>query len=1112
MTLHPVPAPRLTLRVLGAPRLEHLGQPVRFARRKTLALLIYLAVTRQPHSREVLLGLLWPERDQAHAAANLRHSLWEISQVLGVDWARLERDSVALDPDLKCWTDVGEFRRPLASAHATQLESADLAELTKTVELYQDDFLAGFMVRDAPAFDEWRFFQAEELRQRLALALRTLSRRRGERGEFETALDLARRWLALDPLNEAAHRQLMTLYERAGHTAAALRQYQDCVRGLQAELATAPQPETTRLYEQIRQGRAVDSTAGLPEAAPTPHNLPPQLSPLIGRQTELAELAALLARPECRLVTITGPGGVGKTRLALQVAEGQLPAFPQGVYVVSLAPLTSPEFLASAIAEALGFRFFSAAGLREGEQPGQTQQLANFLSNRHILLVLDNFEHLIVAVDLLADLLRAAPRLKIVVTSIERLNLREEWTLALLGLPVVDTPAALALSHATQLFVQAARKVQVGFEPSEADRSAIHRIGQLVEGLPLCLELAAAWITTLTCAEIAKEIERNLDFLTSTLRNTPGRHRSLRAVFDYAWRLLAEPDQAAFQQLAAFNGGFSREAALAVAGADLPQLARLANKSLLYRSVEGRYELHRTLRRYAAEKLAATAREEASTLARHAAYYANFLRARQAALRGHGQKQATEQIGQELENILAGWRWALDHASGDLHPYLDGLFWFFEIRGRFQDAEEIFRQAGEAWQRRGQQEADAQIILGKLLAWHGWFCNRMGRIDQAHRRLRQSVTVLRGLGPAAQPTLVLVNTLSLFADAVADPAEAEQMAAESLAHSRQRNEPSGIALLLPYYRRRALERGDLDGTKRLHLEALQIHQDVGDDWGVASTLNALGELHHYSGEFAEAERHHRASLEIARDLNDRWVIAMCLDYLGYLAREMGRFAEARTQHEASLALSREIGDQLGVAGSLDNLGLVAMDTGQPAEALDLFQQALALRRDAGQMGAIAFSLEHLAAAWLALGNLPEAEQCAQESVALFKQTPGWALTARATNRLGDLRRAQGNLPEAEAHYRQALRSAMQNHSVLVMLESLAGLAAAYAARKGTTDSPTKVRAVELAAFVSQHPAADYTTRTAAARLLEQLPAANSLVLTGAPRTLVQVVADALVEV
>jgi DNA-binding SARP family transcriptional activator/predicted ATPase len=650
---------RLSFKLLGKPQISLQGQAVTgFISSKAQALLVYLAVTGRPHSRESLAGLLWGDMSEAQASKNLRNVLSNLRSLVGAHLL-ITREEAALNRQSDYWLDVAEFTSTLSD----DLTQKDLAMLHNAVELYQGDFLEGFFVSEALAFEEWVAGRRSLLQGLMVQALHLLVVKHLEREEYAAGIDYANRLLAIEPWREETHRHLMILLARSGQRSAALAQYQLCRTALLDELGVEPLPETTALYTRIRSA-----------AAPPPHNLPPQPTPFVGRTAELAEIARFFNKPQAQLLTLVGIGGIGKTRLALQAAARFVDPnrsveqpFSDGVYITPLAGLGPSEPpggqlpLVTAIAEALHFTF-------QGPVPQQAQLLSH-LREKRMLLILDNFEYLASEAGQLANILRLAPGVKLLVTSRVRLNLQEEWLMEINGLPIPPTlaePFDTAMTYgAVQLFVQQAQRVQVGFALTADDITSVIHICQLVEGVPLGIEIAASWVRVLACREIAAEIEHSLDFLTTSLQNVPERHRSLRAVFDYSWNLLTPAEQKMFRQLAVFRRGFRREAAAHIVGASLPILAELVDKSLLHRAAAGRYEIHDLLRLYVEEKLRANAAEYEQVNNAHCRYYAELLVAHQDELKGEDLPRALSVLGQERENVRAAWNWAVSQRRAE---------------------------------------------------------------------------------------------------------------------------------------------------------------------------------------------------------------------------------------------------------------------------------------------------------------------------------------------------------------------------------------------------------------------------------------------------------------
>jgi len=643
---------------------------------------------------------------------------------------------------------------------------------------------------------------------------------------------------------------------------------------------------------------------------PSPINLPFQTTPFIGREAELAALGKMLAEPQCRLLTITGLGGIGKTRLAIELASNQQALFPGGVYYVSLVSLNSPEFIIPAIAEVLKLSFSGAGNPQE--------QLLKHLAvqaRQALLLVLDNLEHLLVTSSiqdendetalLLTKLLVSLPNLKILATSRERSNLREEWIFELHGLPVPtnDPTSRLEDYSAVALFLQCARQLKVDFELVPAERPLLARICQLVEGMPLAIELATAGVGMLSLEEIAEEIASNLDFLTSRMRNIPERHRSLRAVFAHSWNLLSTEERHALCRLAVFRGGFQRQAAEEVAGASLPNLMSLFSKSLLMRRENGRYDLHALIRQCALEKLHDNGYLE-ETSHRHLAYFVSMVHGAHQGLRSARLADWLRRIEQEHDNIRAALEWSFSPTASS-ERVEEGLCLLISI-DRFWAARGHVRE-GINWVERGLKAGDiAPLPLAKALRFAGWLHLQGGDDQTAIVLLQESVTIGRQLNDA----ICQANALDTLADAAwlsGDFAKAKDYYAESLELYRTGGDPQSIGLSLASAGRLYVDYGDCQEAESLLAEGLALLQSVSDLRGIAWCFNALGRSALIQGEVNLAAERFRQSLRLNLDLGYMPDLTECLHELAVVEAIAGDEIRATILRAAATALQTRFG-------------------------------------------------------------------------------------------------------------------------------------------------------------------------------------------------------------
>lgn len=957
----------LKLALLGPPQITVGGKAVIVESRKALALLFYLAITRQRQSRDMLATLLWPEQDQSRARASLRQALWLLRNGGLEPWLVVDQDALALEEAY--WCDLHNFQ---AAIRARQLDEA--------LALYRDDLLAGFSLRDCPEFDQWHFLQADEVRRQLASGLEQAVLRCREQGDFEQGLDYARRWLRLDPLHEPVHRQLMELYAYAGQHAAALRQYEECVRLLEEELGVSPEDETIALYQAIKARQLTPpvqkapSVERLPPAgqAPPPyHNLPLHLTTFVGREAESDELAKLIADPECRLVSIVGPGGIGKTRLAVQVArrftdttaEGGQPALQhphtvppaepaesslfEGVLFVPLNTVESTNGIITAIAEAGGIVFYSNESTR--------QQLLEYLHERQMLLLLDNFEHLLASTDLIVDLLTHAPKIKILVTSREALNLQGEWLWTLGGLDVPEENVSeehLWDYSAVRMFVQSARRTLATFSLAE-DYPHVVRICRLVGGMPLAIELAAAWLRVMPCAQIAEEITRNAGFLTTRLRDVPERHRSIHAIFEHSWRMLSPSEQETFQQLSIFRGAFDYRAAAQVAEASWLDLAALRDKSLLSVNSGGRYTLHELLRQFAESKLAESPAKKEALLDRFCVYFSNFMYQRERALIGPEQLQAAADIALELDNIRTAWQWALQQGRlEDIHRSASALYFFCQLQSRFlegakslQDAQQCLDALPPGHQR--------DLALAQILCHQGWLCIRLGDFAKAAMVLQRSRDLCVQLG--VQPHTLIYG----------DPAV-----------------PLAIVRHV---------QGDFPGALALATEALQREETHNPTPNVPFVHYALTTINLALGNYEEADRHISAASESARAVGNRWFLPYILNESGKVARALGDYAKAKALFQESYEIKREFDDPEGMAVALNHLGEIAHLQSDYERAQHFYTRAYEIYSEINDQGGLAASSRGLAVVASAKADLPAAKRWFQQSLKVAMKIRFWTL-------------------------------------------------------------------------------------------------------------------------
>jgi predicted ATPase/DNA-binding SARP family transcriptional activator/Tfp pilus assembly protein PilF len=1049
----------LSISLLGALRISRDGELLTNFADKAQALLAYLAVeSDQPHRRDTLAGLLWPDQPQKRARQSLRQALSDLRKAIGdcgeAPFLLVSGETIQFNPNCDHWLDVTAFA-DLAKACEThrhrRLETClpCIRRMERMVELYRAPFLKQFFLADSDSFEEWAMLKRDWLQRETTDALALLADYCERRGEYKRAQQIAQRQVQMDPWREEAHRQLMRLLALTGRRSAALAQYEACRRALADELGVEPTVETQALYQTILAEKPTgEGTTGTPAV----YNLPSIGTAFVGREKELAEIADLLSNPDCRLVTVFGPGGIGKTRLALQAAADHLGTFSDGIAFVSLAPVETAAHVAPTVAAALGLSF------HEGQDP--EEQLLGYLRRKELLLVLDNLEHILECADFLSAILQHTPGVVLLVTSRERLNVHEEWVYEIAGLTYPeDAIADVADGYsALDLFRQRAGQVDRHFVLSEVEMPHVARICQLVEGMPLGIELAASWAGVQSCEEIAREIASSLDTLATRLRNVPERHRSLWATFEHSFQLLQEEEGQAFAHLSVFRGGFTPEAAAQVAGASPAILAALQDKSLIRRAAPDRYDLHEMLRQYAGGKLQDDPQAYEEARLRHARYFATFLAQREDQLQGEGHKQALEEIAPEVENARQAWQTAVAQGwAGEAAQSLDGLYHFYAIRGWAKEGVALFAPAIDRWREKPGQEA----LFGRALARQGACYRRLGQHDLARDSLERSLGIFERLQVPGERAFCLV-ALAEIAWKLGQREEALDLAQKGLELARDCQDPHGEARALFILGGVRFRLGQIDQAKAFFEEGLAVSRAHGDRRMAMTILNALGDLACHPGDYAEAQAAFEACLALSREIGDQFNAAQHLNNLGTVMHHLERYEEARRYYQESLDICRRIGDASGQAIALSNLGEVAQILGVPEQARAYYQEALAIGRDI------------------------------QEN---------WTVLVSLSN-LGETACALEDWPSARAYLSEALAVALKTQILLLLPRVLVNVALFFAGQ-GQGD-----RAAALLGPVIRHPSTEQDIEEKAQRLLDEL---NLAPPEGEPRPLEEVAAEVLAE-
>ena len=898
--------------------------------------------------------------------------------------------------------DAGRFRRLVAEARQAAPAERGLALLEEALGLWRGPALAefaaeGFAREEIARLEEERL-RAVEMKVEAELALGRPAQLVGE----------LKALVAANPLRERLRGQLMLALYRSGRQGEALRAFQEGRSVLVDELGVDPGPELQELHQQI----LLQAASLIPEAgAAPPGNLPAPLTSFVGRHAELAAGRKLLARS--RLVTLTGPGGCGKTRLALELARSLRESVPDGVWLVELAAASDPAGVPQALAATLGLGEGTSLGVGGESSRPLADKLVDYLRGRELLVVLDNCEHLIEACAQVAErVLQSAPRVRFLATSRERLGVGGEALLPVppLGVPGAQelTPEQVARSDAVQLFVERATAVRPAFVLDASTAPAVSGICRRLDGIPLALELAAARVRILPPLQIAARLNDRFSLLTSGSRGTLPRHQTLRAAIDWSHGLLAGPERDLFGQLSVFAGGFTLEAAEEVCrtgggGPDgvLESLSRLVDQSLVVSEDRGhaRFRMLETIHRYARERLAESGTAE-EFQRRHAESFLRLAEQAEPMIRGPQQATWLRRLQADHDNLSAAIDWALRRDPEVAVRLTSALAYFWligrrrsEIRQRLAEAAEVARGASPA-------------SRARALVWAAQLANVEARPDQAAAQAREAYELLKGAGDAwwvAMCEAILGLTVGFSGDI--GPA------------------------------------GDLLAASRARFEAL------GDTWGAALASMFLGYAATFAARHERAATLARESLDGFRAAGDQWGQTMALELLGLLARHRGAFDDAVTAYEEALGVVRDLGLRDEVPFLLADLGDLQVHLGNFETAAILHKEALDLAQDLGARDAVALARNGLGVSARRQEDYGRAAELHRQALSFYREAGLAAEMARTLAFLGYVEELRGDLDAAEACHRESLRITLGLADAAPLAVALDGLACAAAARR-----------------------------------------------------------------
>ena len=961
-----------------------------FSTDKVRALFAYLVVEHdRPHYRQQLSTLLWPDQPDSRSRHNLRQALSNLKQTLpNLNSLKVTPKTILFQTQESIQIDVAAFSVLAKTCQHHRHESINtclpcLQCQQKMLNLYRGEFLAHFPAISAEPFEEWLVITREAFHQLAIQSLNSLMNFHQYRGEFDQALSYSKQLTHFAPWNEEGYRKSMYYLAQQGKRSESLKEYNRCKEALNKEFGIPPTDGTQNLAEKIM-GNTLEQYCPSPKPGLS-------LPSFIGRKQELAEIAERLANPDCRLLTLSGAGGSGKTRLALQSAEQHAGIFRDGIFFI---PLVNVNNIAEAVQQ-IG----NVLNLQVEKNP--LKQICEHLHEKQLLLILDNFEHIISNCEVLSEIIQATTKVKILITSRERLCLHEEWVYTVEGLTYKtdDDEPEKSENDAILLFTLRAKQTIHNFQINDTNRNNILRICELVEGFPLGIELAASTVAHQPCKNIADTLENNLKALNSQIRNIPERHRNLQAAFDYSWKLLPKIEQQALSKLSIFIGPFSTAAAGIVTGTSNEILTGLVKRSLLKLSNDGLYGFHDVIHQFAREKC----ENPEPLFMKHARYYTEFIEQ----IENISSPEGVSSLQSHRTDILAAWKWIINNQVEIdlLTKLLPGILTIFTRIGPLSEGKILFTQTIQQLETIAKQNE----LIDQLAISIGQIDFELCEFDDVLENMQSIAEQSPFVHQHAQAKYILGQVYSTKGETET----ANKVLLQALTYSEDQNDLHLKMNILIELGRVSIRASAYELSMFYNQQALDLSQQINDLYGQASALTSIGTVYFYTGKLQQARNLSEQALVLYQKLKDRRNESRVCNNLSNIIAEMGDLSLSMVYSRKALEILSTMGNDQRKAFVLHNLGATYWELGDYYKAKQTYHKALNIYQTINIPHAAAEIYGNLAITEFSLGNYTKAKEYAEISIDITNEVDNKENLANAHYYLGKIEYQMGNLDQAK---------------------------------------------------------------------------------------------------